>query len=149
MNQENPKADVQYAGADFYIATSPSGHAITLETDGKRNSAPTPIELLLMALGACTGSDVVSIMRKKRERVTNYKVEVHGRRRKDEPRGFEHIEVKHILRGYNISEQSLRQAIELSQAKYCSVAATLRPAAEIVSTYQISEEMTENLSHAE
>ena len=139
MNSEDPRATVYYAGAELYIAISPSGHAITLETDGKRNSAPTPIELLLMALGACTGSDVVSIMRKKREKVTHYRVEVRGQRRETEPRGFRNIEIKHIVHGHNISGKALKQAIELSEAKYCSVAATLRPAAEIKSSYEIIE----------
>ena len=95
-----------------------------------------------MALGACTGSDVVSIMRKKREKITSYRVEVHGRRRETEPRGFSNIEVKHIVRGHNISAKALVQAIELSETKYCSVAATLRPAAEIKSSYEIVEEVT-------
>ena len=142
MNQADYKAMVHYAGDDLYVAISPSGHAITLETDGTRNSAPTPIELLLMALGGCTGSDVVTILRKKREAVTSYRVEIRGVRRVDEPRGFKHIEVKHILVGRNLSEKAVAQAIELSEAKYCSVAATLRPAAEIVSSYTISEEST-------
>jgi putative redox protein len=142
MNSSDLRAAVHYAGEDLYIAISPSGHAITLETDGKRNSAPTPVELLLMGLGACTGSDVVSIMRKKREKITSYRVEVHGRRRETEPRGFSNIEVKHIVRGHNVSAKSLEQAIELSGTKYCSVAATLRPAAEIKSSYEIIEEVS-------
>jgi putative redox protein len=79
-------------------------------------------------------------MRKKKEKVTDYYVEIRGRRRKDEPRSFEYIEVKHNLRGFNISEQALKQAIELSETKYCSVAATLRPTAEIVSSYKIIDE---------
>jgi putative redox protein len=141
MNSPDLLAAIHYAGEDLYIAISPTGHAITLETDGKRNSAPTPVELLLMALGACTGSDVVSILRKKREKITSYNVEVRGRRRETEPRGFSNIEIKHIVRGHNISAQALVQAIELSETKYCSVAATLRPAAEISSTYQIVDEV--------
>jgi putative redox protein len=140
MDLEDQRAAVHHAGADLYVAISPSGHAITLETDGKRNAAPTPVELLLMALGGCTGSDVISIMRKKRERITSYRVDVRGRRREDEPRSFKCIEVKHIVRGHNISEKSLVQAIELSESKYCSVAAALRPTAEIVFSYEIIEE---------
>lgn len=141
MSADESRATVHYAGADLYVAISPSGHAITLETDRERNSAPTPIELLLMALGGCTGSDVVSIMRKKREKVTSYRVEVRGRRRETEPRGFTNIEIKHIVCGHNISPKALAQAIELSEAKYCSVAATLRPAAEIKSSYEIVEDV--------
>jgi putative redox protein len=138
MNES--KAIVQYAGDDLYVAISPSGHALSLETNGDRNCAATPIELLLMALGACTGSDVVNIMSKKRETLTRYRVEIRGRRRDTEPRSFEQIEVKHFVEGRNISEEALRQAIELSDKKYCSVAATLRPTANIVSSYEILEE---------
>ncbi len=143
-DQMNPeyKATVHYAGSDLYVAISPSGHAIALETDGNRNSAPTPVELLLMALGACTGSDVISIMRKKREKVTSYHLDIRGLRSETEPRGFKHIEVRHIVHGYNISEKALTEAIQLSEARYCSVAATLRPAAEIVSSYEVVEEGT-------
>ena len=62
--------------------------------------------------------------------------------RETEPRGFSNIEIKHVVRGHNVSAQALVQAIELSETKYCSVAATLRPAAEISSTYQIVNEVT-------
>ena len=141
MSSRELQATVQYAGEDLYVAISPSGHAITLETDGNRNSAATPVELLLMGLGACTGSDVVSIMRKKRQKITSYRVQVRGRRREKEPRGFTHIEVKHIVTGHNVSASSLEQAIELSETKYCSVAATLRPTAEIKSSYEIIDEV--------
>lgn len=140
MSEDALTAVVQYAGSDLYVAISPSGHAITLETDKNRNSAPTPVELLLMALGGCTGSDVVSIMRKKRIQITSYRVEVRGKRRDVEPRGFSHIDVKHIVTGRGVSDHALRQAIELSEAKYCSVAATLRPAAEIKSSFEIIQE---------
>jgi putative redox protein len=142
MNSPDLQAAVHYAGEDLYVAISPSGHAITLETDGKRNSAPAPMELLLMKLGACAGSDVVSIMRKNREKITSYRVEARGRRREAEPRGFSNIEVRHIVRGHNVSAKALVQAIELSETKYCSVTATLRPAAEIKSSYEIIEEVT-------
>lgn len=131
------------AGDDFYVAVSPSGHAITLETDMTRNNAPTPVELLLMALGACTGVDVTSIMKKKRQRVTGYRIEVQGQRRNIEPRAFTNIKINHIVRGHGISENALQRAIELSLATYCSVAATFRPAVEITYSYDIIEEKTE------
>jgi putative redox protein len=97
------------------------------------------MELLLVALGSCTGVDVVSILRKKRENVSDYRVEVRGQRRDEHPRSYRRMEVHHIVTGRNISERSVAQAIELSEQKYCSVAATLRPTAEIVSTFEIIE----------
>lgn len=139
MNDEDPKAIVQLQGDNVFIVTTPSGHSITLDTDHVRNSAPTPMELLLVALGSCTAVDVVSILHKKRQDVTDYRVEVRGDRREDHPRSFKRIEVHHIVTGRNISGQSVAQAIKLSEEKYCSVAATLRPTAEIVSSYEIIE----------
>lgn len=140
MEQDSPKAVIHYAGEDLFIGTSPSGHAQVLDTNHERASAATPMELLLIALGSCTAVDVISIMQKKREQVTDYKVEVRGERRAEHPRSFTRFEVRHIVRGHNISAKALAQAIELSENKYCSVAATLRPAAEIITSYEIIEE---------
>nr|MBA2527888.1 OsmC family protein [Pyrinomonadaceae bacterium] len=101
--------------------------------------APSPMELLLIALGSCTAVDVIGILQKKREDVKAYRVEVHAERRDDHPRSFSRMEVHHILTGRNISEKSVAQAIHLSETKYCSVAATLKPTAEIVSSFEIIE----------
>jgi len=140
MGSEDSKATIHYAGNDLFVGISPSGHALTLDTDHNRASAPTPMELLLIALGSCTAVDVIGILQKKREAVTDYRVEVRGERRDDHPRSYKRMQVRHIVRGKNISEKSVAQAIELSETKYCSVAATLRPTAEIVYNYEIIEE---------
>jgi putative redox protein len=140
MNPVDSKATIQYAGDDLFIAITPSGHAQTLDTRHERSAAATPMELLLLALGSCTAVDVISILNKKRERVTDYRVEVRGERRDEHPRKYTRFEVRHILRGHNVSEKAVAQAIELSETKYCSVAATLGPAAEIVSSFEIQEE---------
>lgn len=140
MSKEDAKAVVYSAGDDLFVAVTPSGHAQALDADHERASAATPVELLLIALGSCTAVDVISIMRKKREQVTDYRVEVRGERRTEHPRAFTRMEVRHIVRGRNVSEKALAQAIELSETKYCSVAATLRPTVEIVSSYEIIEE---------
>jgi putative redox protein len=133
-------ATVEYVGNDFYIGISASGHAQVMDLNGARSAAANPVELVLLALGACTGGDVVSILQKKREKVTGYKVELRGFRREEYPRAFQRIEMRHIVRGRGVSEKSVARAIELSAEKYCSVAATLRPTAKIVSTYEIQEE---------
>jgi putative redox protein len=141
---DETKAVVRFAGDDLFIGITPSGHAQVLDTNHERASAATPVELLLIALGSCTAVDVVSIMRKKRERLTDYRVEVKGTRREEYPRKYTRMEVRHIMRGHNISEKALAQAIELSDEKYCSVAASLRPGVEIVSSYEIIEEPSES-----
>jgi len=134
------KATVHYGGNDFFIGISPGGHAQVMETNGERCSAATPVELLLVALGGCTGSDIVDILRKKREQITDYRIEVTGKRRTDFPRSFKTIQLRHIIKGRNISESAVKQAIELSDSKYCSVAATLRPTAEISVSFEIIQE---------
>jgi putative redox protein len=137
---KNSHAVIQYAGDDYFVAVPPSGHAITIDINGERSNASGPLELLLVALGGCTGADVISVLRKKREHVTDYRIEVRGERREEYPRSFRKMEVRHILRGRALSADNVAKAIELSMNKYCSVAATLRPTAEIVTSFEIHED---------
>lgn len=139
MSEQDPKAVIQLTGEDLFVGYTPSENAVTIDTNHIRHSAPSPMELLLLALGSCTGVDVISILRKQRQNVTDYRIEVRGQRRHDHPRSFKRMEVHHIVTGRNISGQSLAKAIQLSEQKYCSVAATFRPTAEIVSSYEIIE----------
>ena len=139
MSATNAKAVIELRDTDYFVCLTPSGHTISLDADHERNSAPTPVELLLVALGACTGVDVASILRKKRQHVSAYRIEVKGERRDEHPRSYKRMEVHHVITGRDVSEQAVRQAIQLSEEKYCSVAATLRPTAEIVSSFKIIE----------
>ena len=139
MAADDSKAVIELMNTDLFVGHTPSGHSVLLDTDHTRHSAPTPMELLLVALGSCSGVDVVSILKKKRQDVSAYRVEVRGERRDEHPRSFKRMAVHHIVTGRNISEQSVAQAIQLSEEKYCSVAATLRPTAEIVSSFEIIE----------
>lgn len=140
MTNGNKPAIIQFAGDELFIGVTPSGHAQAIETNSRRNHAATPMELLLIALGGCTGVDVISILKKKRQHVTDYRIEVSGERRDDYPRSYTRLNVKHVLRGHHLSEAAVARAIELSEQKYCSVAAALRGAAEIVTSYEIIEE---------
>ena len=127
------------------VAASSTFQRLATTTDApatmnERESAATPVELLLIALGSCTAVDVISILQKKRERVTAYRVEVRGERREEHPRAYTRMEVRHVVRGHNVSERAVASAVELSETKYCSVAATLRPGVEILSSYEIIED---------
>ncbi len=139
MASNDYKATVQYAGDEFFIGTSPSGHAQVIDTKGERHSAQTPLEMLLVSVAACTAADVISILLKKRQDVTDYNVEVTGERADEHPRKFLKFHIHHIVRGRSLSEKALADAIELSDTKYCSVAATVRPTAEITTSYEIIE----------
>ena len=133
------KATVLYAGDELFIGTSPSGVSVAIDTKGDRHSAPSPMEMLLMGVAACTAVDVISILEKKRQDVTNYRVEIEGERAEEHPRKFIRFNVNHIVHGRSVSEKALADAIKLSDEKYCSVAATVRPTAEITTSYKIVE----------
>src|SRR5215471_11444120 len=140
MASNNGKATIRFSGEDLFVGLTPSGHALPIETDSTRNRTASPMELLLLALGGCSGVDVISILQKKRQHVTDYRIEVSGDRREDHPRAYTRMFVKHIVRGRRVSEKALADAIELSNKKYCSVAATLSGAAEIITSYEIIED---------
>jgi putative redox protein len=139
MGSNNYSAVVKYAGDDLFIGVPPSGHAFVMDGNGERSSAPTPLEHLLVAVAGCTAFDVQPILAKKRQDVTEYRVEITGERRDEMPRAFIKFNIKHIVHGRNISEKAVADAIALSNEKYCSVAATVRPTAEIITSYEIVE----------
>lgn len=139
MANNEYKATIQYAGDEFFIATSPSGHAQTIDGKSDRKSAPTPVEMLLMSVAACTAIDVVSILEKKRQVITDYRVEITGTRRDEYPRAFTAFHVHHIVYGRSVSEKAVAAAVEISDTKYCSVAATVRPTARITTDFEIIE----------
>ena len=140
MSDKSVKAIVRLVSDDLFVGITPSGHSMTLDTDSSRSIAPSPTELLLLAAGACTATDVAGILAKKRQHVTGYVIEVSGVRRDDFPRKYTSMNVHHILTGRNLSRNAVAQAIELSDTKYCSVAATLRPGVEIQTSFEIIED---------
>ena len=139
MSENTYKATVRYAGDEFFIGTPPSGQAQLMDSKGDRHAAPTPMEMLLVSVAGCTAVDVISILKKKRQDVTDYNVEITGTRADDHPRKYTAFHVHHIVHGRSVSADAVERAIELSDTKYCSVAATVRPTAEITTTYEIIE----------
>ena len=139
MSDNNYKTTIHYAGDEFFIGTTPSNNSITIDTKSDRHSAPTPLELLLVGVGSCTAVDVVSILAKKRQIVTDYKIDLTAERREEHPRAVVKINIHHIVYGRNVSEQAVGDAIRLSDEKYCSVAATVRPTATVTTSFEIIE----------
>ncbi len=137
MKPAPPPTIVQYAGDEFFIATTPSGHAIAIDVKGGRKSAAGPLELFITGLGSCTAADVISILQKKREQVTEYHLEIRSERLEEHPRAFRRIELRHVIRGHNVSQEAVERAIALSTDKYCGAVATVRATAEIITTYEI------------
>lgn len=137
MGQNEYRATVVYAGDDFFIGMPPSAHAQVIDVKGDRQAAPTPIEMLLVSVAGCTAADVQSILEKKRQDVTAYRVEITGTRAEEHPRKFETMHVHHIVEGRGVSKKAVADAIELSDMKYCSVAATVRPTVVITTSFVV------------
>ena len=139
-NTETKVARLRYADDEAFVAVSESGHAIVTSFAHDKLTAPSPMELVLIALGGCTGADVMPILEKKRQRVTGYEIEVRGERRSEHPRIYTSIEVVHRVRGKNVDPKAVAHAIELSETKYCSVSAMLSAAAKITTRFEITNE---------
>ncbi len=132
-------ATMRFAGGNKFTARSGSGHEITMDTavdDGGENTGASPMELPLIALLGCTGMDIVSILHKMRQDVTDYTASAHGIRAEAHPKVFVAIEVEHVVTGNGLAPDSVRRAVELSATRYCSVGGMLRLSATI--TYKIT-----------
>jgi putative redox protein len=129
-------ASVKWIGEEKFVAASPSGHAIVVDSDRQTNSAPGPMELVLMALGACTATDIVIVMKKKRQKLEMLEVICSGERDTEPPTVWTKLEILYRLRG-ELDDAAVKHAIELSEEKYCSVAAMLKKTAKIGWRYEI------------
>jgi putative redox protein len=126
-----------------FVATADSGHAVVMDAPpsvGGNNSGSKPSELLLMAFGGCSGMDVVSIVRKKKQDVTSFEMNVTGDTPDSHPRSFTGIHIEYIVTGRNLSEEAVKRAVELSLDKYCMVGTTIGKAAKITHSYKVIQE---------
>ncbi len=125
-----------------FIATSGSGHHLVLD-DTAGGTGAKPIELVAAALAGCTAFDVITILRQKyHQKVTGYQVKVEADQAERPPQVFTEVRVHHIVTGLELSEEALREAIRLSEEKYCSVGAMIQKTAAFHTTYEILEEKT-------
>ena len=129
-------ANVKWVGKQQFAATSPSGHAVKFDSDREANTAPGPMEMVLMALGACTATDIVIILEKKRQNLESLEVVCSGERATEPPTVWVKLEVLFRLRGA-LDEGAVKHAIELTKEKYCSVAAMLKKTAKITWRHEI------------
>ena len=100
---------------------------------------PSPMQLVLIGLAGCTAMDVISILQKKRQDVVGFEVNVVGDRASDHPKYYTDIELEFVVRGRNINARAVERAIELSETKYCSASANLKPTSSIFTRYRIEE----------
>jgi putative redox protein len=123
-------------------AKGESNHWITMdgpEKLGGSNAGVRPKELVLMALAGCTGSDVVSILKKKRVNLTDFEINIAAQQSEEHPKVFTHIDLEYVLYGKDLKEKDVERAIELSTETYCGVSAMLKKAMTINHTYRIVE----------
>lgn len=121
------KKDLKFTGS------VDSGFSLPIDTIAEEGGGEgfRPMELLLVGLAGCTGMDVISILKKKKQDVTSFEVAVKGERAADHPRIYTHITVEYIVTGRNIDLAAVERAVELSETKYCSASAMLSKAAKI------------------
>ena len=122
---------VVHLGGMRFHADPSSGHPIDFD-ERRSNQGGSPVETVLSALAACTGMDVISIARKKRQAVTGYTVEVTGSQRDEYPQVYTEIALVHVVSGTDLSEAAIRRSIELSALKYCPVSAMLSAGATVI-----------------
>jgi putative redox protein len=123
-----------------FDAQAGSGHQVVLdaaEDGGGHNTGFRPMELLLVGLAGCTGMDVISILRKKRQQVTAYEVHVEGIRAEDHPMVFTEIGIEYIITGHHVQPEAVIRAIQLSAERYCGAGAMLGKVARITHTFRI------------
>ncbi|MEW5744372.1 MAG: OsmC family protein [Nitrospirota bacterium] len=133
-------AKVKWVEGLQFVGESETKHAIVMDADpevGGGNTGMRPMELLLVGLGGCSGMDVASILRKKRQQVTGISINLKGEKADSYPKKFTAIEVEFIVAGKDLSEEAVRKAVEASMEKYCSVKATLEGVAKITHSYKI------------
>ena len=134
------EADVRLLEGMAFQAYSDSGFDLRLDASpaaGGAGSGMRPIELMLLGLGGCTGMDVIGILRKMRQDVTDYQVHVRGDRREQHPMVFTNITVEHVVTGRGLNPEAVRRAVDLSARRYCAVSAMLEASLPVEVTYRV------------
>lgn len=138
------KARIKWVGNATFMGESASGHAVVMDGPpdmGGRNLGPRPMEMMLLGMGGCTAFDVVHILKKSRQEVTDCVAELEAERAESEPKVFTRIHVHFIVKGRELSDAKVKKAVELSAEKYCSASIMLGNAGVAIShDYEIMNE---------
>lgn len=136
-------AAVVWTSGMSFTGSADSGFAVALGTDpavGGANDGFRPMELILTGLAGCTAMDVVSILARKRQKLTGFEVQAHAAHAAEHPKVFTSIHLHYVVRGAGIDDAAVERAIELSATKYCPAQAMLRQVAPITMDYEVIEE---------
>jgi putative redox protein len=134
---------VEWQGGMAFLAESGDGKGFLMdavEVSGGEGKGVSPVDAMMASLAGCSGMDVISILRKKKQNVTSYRMEVEGERGKptgEYPNPYTKMTIKHYLKGENLDEKAVKRAIELTDEKYCTVLATLREEVEVKTEYEL------------
>lgn len=135
------KVQVKWLGKRQFVGIDNTKHSVVMSSDDEENGiGMSPSQLLLVGLGGCTAYDVAEILHKKRQKLTGLEVVVTGDQDPNPPRKYNKIQIHYTVTGKKVNEKAVKNAISLSEEKYCSVAATVRGSAEITYEYTIREE---------
>lgn len=134
------KAEVTWVDGMRFLGRSESGHSVVMDARpevGGSNTAPSPMEMVLMALGGCSGIDVVSILKKGRQAVRDCSVHLNATRADAVPAVFTHLHAHYVVSGDNLDPAKVERAVKLSAEKYCSVSIMLGEAVEITHDFEV------------
>ncbi|MEE4379960.1 MAG: OsmC family protein [Candidatus Competibacteraceae bacterium] len=137
------KARVRWVEDMTFIGEAASGHAVVMDGPpelGGHNLGTRPMEMVLLGLGGCTAIDVLNILHKARQAVSDCVVEIDAERADSEPKVYTRIHVHFIVSGTDLSEQHVKRAVNLSAEKYCSVSIMLSKTAQMTHTYELRNE---------
>jgi len=136
------KAIIRQVDGLSMVGKADSNHWVafdSVKTFGGAEAATKPMEMVLLALGSCTSMDVLSILKKMREKVNDFTVNIEANRAGEHPMVFTSIHLNYVVEGENIDPKNVNKAIELSMTKYCSVTAMLEKSADITWDVEIKE----------
>ncbi|HEY6641444.1 OsmC family protein [Povalibacter sp.] len=136
------KAKVKWVQDVTFLGESGSGHSVVMDgapEAGGRNLGFRPMEMLLMGLAGCSAFDVVLILKRGREDITDCVVDVDGDRAETDPKVFTHVRMHYIVTGRNLDPKKVERAVKLSEEKYCSASAMFGKTATLNHTIEIRE----------
>jgi putative redox protein len=137
------KARVKWVEQASFLGETGSNHAVLMDgppTAGGRNLGPRPMEMLLLGTGGCTCSDVVSILKKSRQAISDCYVELDAERAETDPKVFTKIHIHFVVKGKDIKPEMVEKAIKLSAKKYCSASIMLGRTAAITHDFEVIQE---------
>ena len=136
------KARVKWVEGMTFIGESESGHAVVMDAApdvGGRNLGPRPMEMLLLGTGGCSSIDVILILQKMRQQVSDCYVEIEAERAESEPKVFTKIHLHFVVKGKGIKAEAVEKAVKLSAEKYCSASIMLGATAAMTHDFEVIE----------